>query len=45
MGAPKTGAVERLVVSSARVFPLVGISGGLFGMTGEGMFADTVIVK
>ena len=46
MGPLEAGTVEGLVVSSAVVSsPLVGISGGLLGMTGEGTFADTVIVK
>ncbi len=46
MGPPESGAIEGLVVSLAGVSsPLVGISGGLLGMTGEGTFADTVIVK
>ncbi len=46
MGTPEFGAIEGLVASSAGVSsPLVGISGGLMGTIGGGMFADTVIVK
>ncbi len=46
MGLPESGTIEGLVASSAGVSsPLVGISGGLLGMIGEGTFADTVIVK
>ncbi len=45
MGPPEPGTVEGLVVSSAGVSsPLVGISGGLSGNVGDGMFVDTVIV-
>ncbi len=46
MGPPEYGAIEGLVASSAGVSsPLVGISGGLLGTIGDGVFADTVIVK
>ncbi len=46
MGPPESGVIEGLVVSSAGVSSrLVGISGGLLGMIGGDMFADTVIVK
>ncbi len=46
MGPLEAGTVEGLVVSSAVVSsPLVGISGGLPGTIGGGMFVNTVIVK
>ena len=48
MGPLESGAIEGLVVSSAGVSessPLVDISGGLLGKIGEGILADTVIVK
>jgi|SRR6266702_6540085 len=46
MGPPESGAIEGLVASSAGVSsPLVGISWGLLGTIGGGMFVDTVIVK
>jgi len=46
MGPPESGTIEGLVVCSAGLSsPLVGISGELLGKIGEGMLADTVIVK
>jgi len=46
MGPPESRAIEDLEASSAGVSsPFFGISGGLLGLIGGGMFADTVIVK
>ena len=46
MGPPESGAIDSLVATPTGVSsPLVDISGVLLGMTGGGMFADTVIVK
>ncbi|SRR6266702_567576 len=46
MGPSESGTIEGLVASSVGVLsPLVGISGGLSGMIGGGMFVGTVIVK
>jgi len=43
MDSPESGVIEGS--SAGGSSPSVGISGGLLGMTGEGMFAETVIVK
>ncbi len=45
MGPPESDAIEGLVASVGVSSPLVGISGGLSGMIGGGIFADTVIVR
>ncbi len=46
MGPPEYDAIADLVAFSAGVSsPWVGISGGLLGIIGGSMFADTVIIK